>query len=66
MAKLTREEMNEAVAKARQKWPESFAGEYDGRPKKLTAEESNALNTSLRKAQAARHAGLPKCLRPKF
>ena len=65
MAKLTRKEMNEAVAEVRRKWPENFAGEYDGRPKILPA-DANALNASLRRMQAARTSSLPKFLRPKF
>jgi hypothetical protein len=65
MAKLTRKEMDKAAAEARRKWPESFAGEYDGRPKILPA-DANALNASLRKMQAARTSGLPKPFRPKF
>jgi hypothetical protein len=65
MAKLTREEMDEAAAEARRKWPESFAGEYDGRPKILQA-DANTLNASLRAMQRARTSSLPKFFRPKF
>lgn len=65
MAKLTREEMDAAAAAARRKWPESFEGENDGRPKILEA-DANALNASLRAIQRARTSSLPKFFRPKF
>jgi|GEM_PF-6834342 len=56
--------MNQAAAEARRKWPGSFEGENDDRPH-ITAEDSEALNQSLRKMQAARTAGLPRFFRPK-
>jgi hypothetical protein len=65
MEKLTQEEMARASAMAREKWPESFSGEYNGRPN-FQSGEIDAFNTSLRQKQAARTAGLPIPFRPKF
>jgi hypothetical protein len=56
---MPNEEFIEAAKAAREKWPSSFSGEYNGRPK-IVITEISALKADLKKGDEFKSASMTR------